>query len=56
MAFSQNPFSVASFGESYEQADLTVVLTGVQGTTGINGDGWHDTTRTLVCLYRPRKQ
>jgi len=39
MAFSQNPFSVASFGESYEQADLTVTLTGVQGTTTVNGDG-----------------
>ena len=25
-------------------------------TTGIDADGWAETTRTLVCLYRPRKQ
>lgn len=49
MAFSQNPFSVASFGESYEQADLTVVLTGVQGTTGINGDGFD--VRSIVSVF-----
>ena len=36
MAFSQNPFSVATFGESYEQADLTVTLIGVAGTGATN--------------------
>jgi hypothetical protein len=36
MAFSQNPFSVATFGESYEQASPTVTLTGVQGTGATN--------------------
>ena len=36
MAYSQNPFSVATFGESYEQADIAVVLTGVAGTGAID--------------------
>jgi hypothetical protein len=36
MAFSQNPFSVATFGESYEQANIAVVLTGVAGTGAID--------------------
>ena len=35
MAYSQNPFSVAAFGESYEQADIAVVLTGVAATGAI---------------------
>lgn len=35
MAFSQNPFSVATFGESYEQASALFVLTGVAGTGAI---------------------
>ena len=32
MAYSQNPFSVAAFGESYEQATASFTLTGVAGT------------------------
>ena len=36
MAYSTNPFSVAAFGESYEQADIAVVLTGVAGTGAID--------------------
>lgn len=36
MAFSQNPFSVASFGESYEQADASVTLSGVSATGSTN--------------------
>ena len=36
MAFSQNPFSVATFGESYEQADVSFALTGVAGTGAID--------------------
>ena len=35
MAYSQNPFSVATFGESYEQADASFSLTGVAGTGAI---------------------
>jgi hypothetical protein len=37
MAYSTNPFSVATFGESYEQANASFVLTGVVGT-GAVGD------------------
>lgn len=48
MAFSQNPFSVATFGESYEQASLTVTLTGVQGTGGISGSGFD--VRSIVTV------
>ena len=35
MAYSQNPFSVATFGESYEQASASFTLTGVVGTGAI---------------------
>src|SRR6056300_1650370 len=35
MAYSTNPFSVATFGESYEQADASFSLTGVAGTGAI---------------------
>lgn len=35
MAFSQNPFSVASFGESYEQADVTITVTGFAATLAV---------------------
>ena len=35
MAYSQNPFSVATFGESYEQANIAVVLTGVAGAGAV---------------------
>jgi hypothetical protein len=35
MAYSQNPFSVATFGESYEQGDASFTLTGVAGTGAI---------------------
>lgn len=33
MLFSQNPFSVSSFGESFEQVDIVAVLTGVSANT-----------------------
>jgi len=36
MAYSTNPFSVATFGESYEQASPTVLLTGVVGTGAVD--------------------
>jgi hypothetical protein len=36
MAYSTNPFSVATFGESYEQADASFTLTGVAGTGAID--------------------
>ena len=35
MAYSTNPFSVATFGESYEQATASFTLTGVAGTGAI---------------------
>src|SRR6056300_275670 len=35
MAYSTNPFSVATFGESYEQADASFSLTGVAATGAI---------------------
>ena len=35
MAYSTNPFSVATFGESYEQADASFTLTGIAGTGAI---------------------
>lgn len=49
MAYSQNPFSVATFGESYEQADIAVVLTGVAGTGAID-TGIDVSSRTNVDL------
>ena len=45
MAYSTNPFSVAAFGESYEQADIAVTLTGVVGT-GVIGTGTTISSRT----------
>ena len=45
MAYSTNPFSVATFGESYEQADIAVTLTGVAGTGAI-GTGTTVSSRT----------
>jgi len=45
MAYSTNPFSVATFGESYEQADIAVTLTGVVGT-GAVGTGTTISSRT----------
>jgi hypothetical protein len=50
MAYSINPFSVATFGESYEQADIAVVPTGVVGTGVINGAGLDVSSRTNVDL------
>lgn len=50
MAYSTNPFSVATFGESYEQASLAVVLTGVAGTGVVNGAGLDISSRTNVDL------
>ena len=50
MAYSTNPFSVATFGESYEQADIAVTLTGVAGTGVINGAGVDVSSRTNVDL------
>ena len=49
MAYSTNPFSVATFGESYEQADIAVVLTGVAGTGAID-TGVDVSSRTNVDL------
>jgi signal peptidase I len=49
MAYSTNPFSVATFGESYEQADIAVVLTGVAGTGAID-TGIDVSSRTTVDL------
>jgi hypothetical protein len=45
MAYSTNPFSVAAFGESYEQADASFSLTGVAGT-GVIGTGTTISSRT----------
>jgi hypothetical protein len=45
MAYSTNPFSVAAFGESYEQADASFTLTGVAGT-GVIGTGTSISSRT----------
>ena len=45
MAYSTNPFSVATFGESYEQADASFTLTGVAGT-GVIGTGTTISSRT----------
>jgi hypothetical protein len=47
MAYSTNPFSVATFGESYEQADIAVTLTGVVGT-GAVGDPDISSRTTVV--------
>ena len=49
MAYSTNPFSVATFGESYEQADIAVTLTGVAGTGAID-TGIDVSSRTNVDL------
>ena len=49
MAYSQNPFSVASFGESYEQADASFAITGVQGT-GVIDSGIAVAILTVVDL------
>lgn len=48
MAYSQNSFSVASFSESYEQADASITLTGVAGTGGISGSGFD--VRSIVTV------
>jgi hypothetical protein len=49
MAYSTNPFSVATFGESYEQADASFSLTGVAGTGAID-TGVDVSSRTNVDL------
>jgi len=49
MAYSTNPFSVATFGESYEQANASFVLTGVVGT-GVIDTGTDVSSRTNVDL------
>jgi hypothetical protein len=49
MAYSTNPFSVATFGESYEQADASFSITGVAGT-GVIGTGTDVSSRTNVDL------
>ena len=49
MAYSTNPFSVATFGESYEQAAIAVVLTSVVGTGAID-TGVDVSSRTNVDL------
>ena len=50
MAYSTNPFSVATFGESYEQANASFSLTGVAGTGVINGAGVSVSSRTTIIL------
>jgi len=50
MAYSTNPFSVATFGESYEQADASFSITGVAGTGVINGAGVSVSSRTTIIL------
>ena len=49
MAYSTNPFSVATFGESYEQANASFSLTGVVGTGAID-TGIDVSSRTNVDL------
>lgn len=49
MAYSTNPFSVAAFGESYEQADIAVTLTGVVGTGAVD-TGIDVSSRTTVII------
>ena len=49
MAYSTNPFSVATFGESYEQANASFSLTGVVGTGAID-TGIDVSSRTDVDL------
>lgn len=49
MAYSTNPFSVATFGESYEQADIAVTLTGVVGTGAVD-TGIDVSSRTTVII------
>lgn len=49
MAYSTNPFSVATFGESYEQANASFVLTGVVGT-GVVDTNVDVSSRTNVDL------
>ena len=48
MAYSNNPFSVATFGESYEQADASFSLTGVAGTGAIGSPDI--SSRTTIIL------
>ena len=48
MAYSTNPFSVAAFGESYEQADASFSLTGVAGTGAIGSPDI--SSRTTIIL------
>ena len=50
MAYSTNPFSVATFGESYEQANASFSITGVAGTGVINGAGVSVSSRTNINL------
>ncbi len=48
MAYSTNPFSVATFGESYEQVDASFSLTGVAGTGAIGSPDI--SSRTTIIL------
>ena len=48
MAYSTNPFSVAAFGESYEQADIAVTLTGVVGTGAVGDPDISSRTTVII--------
>lgn len=48
MAYSTNPFSVATFGESYEQANASFVLTGVVGTGAVGDPDISSRTTVII--------
>ena len=48
MAYSTNPFSVATFGESYEQANASFVLTGVVGTGAVGAPDISSRTTVII--------
>ena len=54
MAYSTNPFSVATFGESYEHASPTVIHTGGVRTGAVD-TGIDVSPRTNVDLVGDRK-
>ena len=48
MDYSTNPFSVATFGESYEQANASFVLTGVVGTGAVGAPDISSRTTVII--------
>lgn len=50
MAYSTNPFSVVSFGESSSQEDATFTLTGVFGSIDVNGAALGISSITTVAI------